>query len=309
MIKCMSHSSSCIIRQQAALCLAALGETLPEQLSTMIKVLQKVVESHVCQLDVLTVNDLYSLDGNAFGLAALLELVPCSTLGVPRDITASAFECSKQLLAVQTLPEIEDPVAISSIATSGWKILNALLKFGASWASSKLKFLFSVWKTTLNRKFQLSKSPKATFAAISVRTAALNCLRTFIKGFQQKIAEHKELLTQVNRVLTNCLTVDHLLQEAMKNSEKALMTQESRRQIRRTRAILLDCYAYLPPESFRDKFIPLLKLSNTQFSRAKTAKSSQMDSLLDSEDDILTTKDVNPDMINCEKVLEYSPSI
>ena len=93
------------------------------------------------------------------------------------------------------------------------------------------------------------------------------------------------------------------MKEAMKNKEKSLMTTESRTQIRMMRGIIFDCYTYLPPESFGDKFIALLKLANGEFSHRSTARSRQMDVLLDSDDDFLTESEVDPSYDDFEKVI------
>ena len=164
----------------------------------MLEVLQKVVSSHIIHGDSLSISDVHTLVGNAFGLSSLLELVPESALGVPRNITSNSLNVAKKLLEVNPDECLQEnhPVASAAVNISGWNILNSLLKFGASWASSKLKMLFSFWKIALGKQVMFLKSvtgvvfeltfssnPKETYAALSVRTAALRCLRTFIICF------------------------------------------------------------------------------------------------------------------------------
>ena len=77
-------------------------------------------------------------------------------------------------------------------------------------------------------------------------------------------------------------------------------------QVARLRALIMKIYLYLPPKLYKDRFVTLLKLANSQFSHRRAALSNELQNLLDECDDELS--DISPQSVNIFDDMIYQPT-
>ena len=119
--------------------------------------------------------------------------------------------------------------------------------------------------------------------------AAYHSMLTFVRVFEKQIPIHPDLQTQIVKRLQHALDFEKYINTMIHDHKKAsehILTPAVRHQLSRLRALMMNIFAFLPPNIY-ERHVTLLKLANANFSHRKAVTSNELEHLLDYEDDIL----------------------
>ncbi|CAG8571263.1 21017_t:CDS:10 [Cetraspora pellucida] len=178
LINLLSHPSYSV-QIAAAWCLRCLCYSLPVKLSELITKVLSFVNKDLNNLTTPTISsDLPKRAlGHAYGLAALLSVVPARPLYVSFELSARVFSISTQLIKSSTNKD----VAIASIHLQvAWILIGSLMCLGPNFVKLHLPQLLLLWKTALpkpiSKDFVSNRTESEVAFMLHVRECVLGAM-------------------------------------------------------------------------------------------------------------------------------------
>lgn len=278
LINLLNHPSYSV-QIAAAWCLRCLCYSLPIKLSELITKILSLVNKDLNSLTNNTVSsDLPKRTlGHAYGLAALLSVVPTRPLYVSFELSARVFSISTQLIKSSTNKEL----AIASIHLQvAWILIGSLMCLGPNFVKLHLPQLLLLWKTALpkpvSKDFVSNRTESELTFMLHVREcvlgAMLSCLLHNSKLITPDVA--KRLVALLNNTLAFSTLVSTSSNNVNTQSNSATSVAQqlpttslkfSDREIMLKRRIL-QCFIAIRPISSYDNFSSqLLKICLSHF--------------------------------------------
>ncbi|CAI2166927.1 889_t:CDS:10 [Funneliformis geosporum] len=276
----LSHTSYSV-QIVTAWCLRCLCYSLPIKLSGLITRVHGLLNKDLNNL----ANQLSTIDlskrtiGYAYGLAALLSVIPSRPLNVPFELSAKIFSLSTHLIKTSANKDL----AIASIQIQvGWILIGSLMTLGPNFVTLHLPQLLILWKTALpkstNSKESVSNRTENEWAFMfHVRECVLGAMLSFLLHNSKLVTI--DISKRLVALLSNALTFISLVPNSFSNNptpnssvtsitpqlpfSTSLKFSDRENMLKRR---IFQCFVALRPISVYDNLITqLLKLSVTQF--------------------------------------------
>ncbi|CAG8476835.1 4543_t:CDS:10 [Funneliformis caledonium] len=276
----LSHTSYSV-QIVTAWCLRCLCYSLPIKLSGLITKVHGLLNKDLNNLaNPSSTTDLSKRTlGYAYGLAALLSVIPSRPLNVPFELSAKIFSLSTQLIKTSANKDL----AIASIQIQvAWILIGSLMTLGPNFVKLHLPQLLILWKTALpkstNSKESVSNRTENEWSFMfHVRECVLGAMLSFLLHNSKLVTI--DISKRLVALLGNTLTFISLVPNSFSNNptpnssvtsitpqlpfSTSLKFSDRENMLKRR---TFQCFVALRPISVYDNLITqLLKLSVTQF--------------------------------------------
>ncbi|CAG8436575.1 4544_t:CDS:10 [Scutellospora calospora] len=278
LINLLSHPSYSV-QIAAAWCLRCFCYSLPVKLSGLITKVLTLVNKDLNSLTNHTVStDLPKRTlGHAYGLAALLSVVPARPLYVSFELSARVFSISTQLIKSSTNKDI----AIASVHLQvAWILIGSLMCLGPNFVKLHLPQLLLLWKTALPKPISKESVSNRTESELTfmlhvrecVLGAMLSCVLHNSKLITPDVAKRLVALLNNTLAFTTLVTTSFHNVNTQSNSTTSVAQQLpstslkfSDHEIMLKRRILQCFVAIRPISSYDNLSSQLLKMCLSYF--------------------------------------------
>ena len=275
----LSHSSYSV-QIATAWCLRCLCYSLPIKLSGLITKVHGLLNKDLNNLN----NQTSPAElpkrtlGYAYGLAALLSVIPSRPLDVSFELSARIFSLSTQLIKTSANKDL----AVASIQIQvAWILIGSLMSLGPNFVKLHLPQLFILWKVALpksnsNKESVSNRTESEWSFMFHVRECVLGAMLSFLLHNSKLVTA--DVSKRLAALLNNALTFTTLIPNSFSNNPtpnssvastipqlpSSSLKFSDRQDMMKRR--IFQCFVAIKPISVYDNLTTqLLKLSVSQF--------------------------------------------